>query len=178
MGFLDMLGMKNHNDIELELESEGFKINKKWDGLLETMMLCLDHKKLFIVPSTCRKKNYNRTVINFDDIIDVELIIDTQDVVKKSGLGRAVVGGILLGGVGAIVGGVTGSTKTVTEFKDVDIQLKLKNPIEPLRKFNINSSKTKSTTMVGKMVMEKAQDCYETLLRVIAQGAATVSNKQ
>lgn len=72
-----------------------------------------DNNKTWIVPI---KKNYverNVTVFNFDEIIDYELIEDGETI-SKGGLGGAVVGGALLGGVGAAVGGVTGKKKNKT----------------------------------------------------------------
>ncbi|EPZ54444.1 hypothetical protein H477_3583 [[Clostridium] sordellii ATCC 9714] len=47
---------------------------------------------------------------NYKDIIEFELLEDGESI-TKGGLGRAVAGGVLLGGVGAIVGGVTGIEK-------------------------------------------------------------------
>lgn len=48
---------------------------------------------------------------SYDDVISFEVVED-GNTVTKGGLGRAVVGGILLGGVGAIVGGATSKKKT------------------------------------------------------------------
>ncbi len=48
---------------------------------------------------------------NFSDLIDFELLGDDGESISKGGLGRVLVGGALFGGIGAIVGGVTGSRK-------------------------------------------------------------------
>ncbi|MED1299956.1 hypothetical protein BK704_23390 [[Bacillus thuringiensis] serovar konkukian] len=46
------------------------------------------------------------------NIRDVEILTEETSRSKRSTLGRAVVGGVLLGGVGAVVGGVTAKNKT------------------------------------------------------------------
>lgn len=55
-----------------------------------------------------------------EDIISVELREGTETIsktVRSGGLGRAAVGGILLGGVGAIVGATTAGSNTVSKTK-------------------------------------------------------------
>lgn len=85
-----------------------------------------DNNKTWIVPL---KKNYiekNVTVFKFDEIIDYELIEDGETI-TKGGLGSAVVGGALLGGVGAVVGGVTGKKKNKTVVNQMYIRISLNN---------------------------------------------------
>ena len=60
----------------------------------------------------------------FDCLCDFELIEDGETVVK-GGLGRAVAGGLLFGGVGAIVGGVTGKKKNKAVVNHMYIRLSL-----------------------------------------------------
>lgn len=54
--------------------------------------------------------------LSFDNVVACNVIEDNtvQTTVKKNGIGRAVVGGMLFGGAGAIVGATTGKSK-VTE---------------------------------------------------------------
>ena len=56
------------------------------------------------------RKGVNPRLYSYDDIVDFELNEDGHSV-SSGGLGRAVAGGLLFGGVGAIVGGVTGGKK-------------------------------------------------------------------
>lgn len=85
-----------------------------------------DNNKTWIVPM---KKNYverNVTVFKFDEIIDYEQIEDGETL-TKGGLGSAVIGGALLGGVGAVVGGVTGKKKSKTVVNQMYIRISLNN---------------------------------------------------
>lgn len=63
-----------------------------------------DNSKTWILPFNKNYKENNVEVFNFSDIIDYELNEDGETI-TKGGLGTAVVGGALFGGVGAIVGG-------------------------------------------------------------------------
>lgn len=67
-----------------------------------------DNKKQWYF--TFSKNANNPTIYSFNDIIDYEINEDGETV-SKGGLGNAVAGGLLFGGVGAIVGGVTGKKK-------------------------------------------------------------------
>ena len=57
-----------------------------------------------------------RTVFSFDDLVSYE-IIENGDTVSKGGLGSAIVGGALFGGVGAVVGGITGGKEKQKHYK-------------------------------------------------------------
>ncbi|WP_455716446.1 SHOCT domain-containing protein [Anaerosporobacter sp.] len=72
------------------------------------------------------KKPENPTLYDYSEIIDYELTED-GDSIRKGGLGRAAAGALLFGGVGAVVGGVTGKKKTKTEIKSMKIRISLSN---------------------------------------------------
>lgn len=57
-----------------------------------------DNSKTFMI---------GKNIFRYQNLLDYELIEDGETI-TKGGLGRAVAGGVLFGGVGAIVGGVTG----------------------------------------------------------------------
>ena len=60
-----------------------------------------------------------KKVIGFDQVYDVEYVVNEETIASKSTLrtiGGAVVGGVLAGGVGAIVGGLSGKTKTESKI--------------------------------------------------------------
>lgn len=64
--------------------------------------------------------------INYDDILDVNAIIDENDI-RKSGLGGAIGGGILFGPAGALVGGINSRgqvKKKAVEKLHINITLK------------------------------------------------------
>lgn len=84
-------------------------------------------------------RTYKKEWINFDDIIESEVVIDDETVTKTargSQIGGAVVGGVLLGGVGAIVGGLSGKTKSKDEVKNIDMKITVNNMKNPVHRIN------------------------------------------
>lgn len=85
----------------------------------------------YIIPFSSTRKIYIQGFeLNFDDIIDVQLTDDVKvtkgemsavtESSTGSAIGRAVVGGVLAGGAGAIIGGTTGK-KNTTFIQENDI---------------------------------------------------------
>lgn len=72
------------------------------------------------------KADVNPPLFRYDEIIDYELS-ENGNTVTKGGIGSAMVGGALFGGVGAIVGGVYGK-KSQTEIKSINLHISLCNP--------------------------------------------------
>ena len=71
----------------------------------------------------------NPTLFNYEDIVDYELTIDDEQV-AKGGLGSAVAGGVMFGGVGAIVGSNVGKKTTNSIIKSMQIRISLNHPCE------------------------------------------------
>lgn len=74
--------------------------------------------------------DFNREIVAFRDIVSSEVCIDGATVVKSdfmSLLGRAAIGGFLFSGVGAIIGGVTGSKTESRDVKKVELKVLAKN---------------------------------------------------
>lgn len=68
----------------------------------------------------------NPPIFSYDEIIDYELL-ENGETITKGGLGQAAVGAALFGGVGAIVGGVTGGKKSTTILTSMNIRVSLNN---------------------------------------------------
>lgn len=65
-------------------------------------------------------------VFKYEDVISYELLEDGESI-TSGGLGRALVGGVLLGGTGAVVGGITGRKKTKREINEFKIKIVTRN---------------------------------------------------
>ena len=72
------------------------------------------------------KKPQNPTLFRYDEIANYNLEEDGVSI-TSGGLGRAVVGGVLFGGVGAVVGAVTGSKKVKKEVSALNVNITLNN---------------------------------------------------
>jgi len=67
---------------------------------------------------------------DYKDIISVEIIEDGQVVSKKSisrTIGGAIIGGVFAGGVGTVVGGLSGGSKQKTKVSMVLVKILLRN---------------------------------------------------
>ena len=88
-----------------------------------------DNAQAFVIT----KSKKDRDLYYYNQILGFELLEDGETI-TKGGLGSAVVGGLLFGGVGAIVGGVTGAKRTKNVCKSLQIKITLRNSPCP-RKF-------------------------------------------
>lgn len=119
-----------------------------------------EKNKLWIIPG---KKGVIPKVYKFTDIVNYELLEDGETITKGGGLGRAIAGGILFGGVGAVVGGVTGGRKSKELINSLRIKITIKNNRTPELYINLITMKTKSTSMLYKLSYEGAQSVLSIL---------------
>lgn len=83
----------------------------------------------WLIPTSL--KFFEPPVRTFDDIVEYELL-ENGNSITKGGLGSAIVGGAAFGGVGAIVGGVTGKKKTKRTIDTFKIKITTKNIDNPI----------------------------------------------
>lgn len=80
--------------------------------------------------------------ISYNDIISVELIENGKTIFKKSALrtiGGTIAGGTLLGGAGAIVGGLSGDTTEKKKINSIIIKILISNINDPSIELTIYS---------------------------------------
>lgn len=147
------MDVKAVNDEELVL----FNPNKKIGTYIEFD----DTRMEWVVPQGLLGKK--KKVYKYNDIVDYELLEDGESIIKKSGIGRAVVGGALLGGVGAVVGSVTGKQKTKSICKSLKIKITISDISNPTVYINFISTETKKDSRVYKTAYNSAQECLSVL---------------
>lgn len=81
------------------------------------------------------------TVYQYEDIVDFELLEDGTSVVK-GGLGRAVVGGFMFGGVGAVVGGITAGKRAHQKCTNLCIKITVSSMVSPVVYISLISTET------------------------------------
>lgn len=91
----------------------------------------------------------------YSELINFELNEDGETV-TKGGMGRAVVGGALFGGTGAIVGGVTGKRKNNTIATSMYIRVSLKNKWLNHHTIQLLNIETKKNGIVYKTAKDNA----------------------
>ncbi len=77
------------------------------------------------------------STISFSSIIEFEVLLDQTSITKSnrgSQLAGAAIGGIALGGIGAIIGGLSGSTRTKNTVSEIALKLIVEDRFTPVHK--------------------------------------------
>ncbi|MGL5436375.1 MAG: SHOCT domain-containing protein [Lachnospiraceae bacterium] len=115
-----------------------FKQTKK----IEKYLFIDESKNWFQIPA------YGSLVFDINDIVNYEVIEDGESL-TKGGLGSAIAGGVLFGGVGAVVGGITGGKTTKKVIQELRVKFVTRNPIYPEIYINIlTTGKIKSGSIL------------------------------
>lgn len=126
-----------------------------------------ENAREWLIPDGILGKIVNPNVYSYDDILDFELLEDGGTIIK-GGLGSAVAGGLLFGGVGAIVGGVTGKKKGKSTCSSLKIKITLKDMTNPTEYIELIKSETKKSGIVYKSEIKNAQEILS-LLQIMCQ---------
>lgn len=108
--------------------------------------------------------NASQKIISFNDVVDCEIIEDNS-VVQKGGIGRAVVGGIIAGGVGAVVGATTRKTSNIVN--NLAVRIITKDAQYPMQIFSFIDHETKRDSDKYKYSYQTAQELYSTFVSII-----------
>lgn len=100
------------------------------------------------------------TVVRLQDITEYEILEDDGGI-AKGGVGRAVGGAILFGGVGAIVGSNTGRRKKIVN--SLQIKLTLTTLSDPVAYIHFISTPTKTSTLKYKDATKAIQETVSIL---------------
>lgn len=109
------------------------------------------------------------TIHNFNEITNFELLEDGKSI-ASGGVGRALVGGALFGGVGAIVGGSTGKKKSSNVCTSYKIKITLNNFSDPTCYINfISGGEFKKSSSIYKLFVDNAQQVLSLLELIVAK---------
>lgn len=155
-------------------ELNSFNATKK----IGTHMEIDENQKKWLVPDGMFGGKKNPKVYNYSDIVDFELLEDGESI-AKGGLGRAVAGGLLFGGVGAIVGGVTGGKKSKSICTSLKIKITLNDISKPVVYIDFIKASTKKDSIIYKSMYKSAQECLSVLQLIVnSQEASQEDNPQ
>lgn len=154
--------IQSNNDNQTELDN--FKPTKKIGSLVEFD----DNQKKWLVLSAILGKRNKSTVYKYSDIVDFELLEDGESI-AQGGLGRALVGGALFGGTGAVVGGVTGKRKNKGVCTNLKIKITVNDISKPVVYIPFIESKVKKSGFLYKEMYKQAHECLSTLQLICDQ---------
>ncbi len=125
-------------------------------------LLDMDHKKIALIDSFKSKIE----IMNFKDVLDVKITEDNSTVME-GGVGRALVGGILAGGAGAIVGATTRGSKNVVS--SMQLQIITNDVTDSLKKLDIIANEIPRDSVVYKKATEFSQKIYASITSILKQ---------
>lgn len=121
-----------------------------------------DNNKTWLIDNRNMLNKTMPKIYNYSDIVDYELLEDGESI-ASGGLGRALVGGVLFGGVGAIVGGVTGGKKSKPICNSLRIKITTNDINNPTVYVDFLNTSTKKDNIIYKTWFDLAQKCLSTL---------------
>jgi hypothetical protein len=113
-----------------------------------------DKRKIIICDENLRYSSYP-----FDKIIDIKVNVDGETVINSSTMktiGRSLVGGVLAGGAGAIIGGLSGSKIATNRVKLLELEF-LFNDIENPSIKVIFYDRNSTITVEREAILKKAK---------------------
>lgn len=123
-------------------------------------------KKQWLIP-TPKYSNKIPEIYRFDNILSYELV-ENGETKTKSGIGRAIAGGILFGGAGAIVGAIT-SNGRYNVVKNLSLHIDTNIPALLKVKLEFITAPVKTNSALYKLKMETAQQTIEILAPIIKE---------
>lgn len=173
--FLSSFGLKNRS---IENIKRAITTNENNNNLLNLFQATRKIQKYLEIDENnmlWKLPSYRNIIFCYDDIISFELLENGQ-AITKGGLGRAVVGGALFGGVGAIVGGVTGKKKIKQEINEYRIKIITKHFFYPQVFINfLIAGKMKSDSILYKSYAQNAQSVLS-MLSIIQNSVSEKDN--
>lgn len=127
---------KERNEQTKQLERvldqlENFSATKKLVGAWGLIAIDNNRKQIAI-----KEREGSIVKYPYSDIMGCEIIEDGETTYRKSStIGRAIIGGVIAGGAGAIIGGLSGKEKENKEIKNLDFKILFKDLNRP--SFNI-----------------------------------------
>lgn len=142
---ISSLNLKNVEDIKRHLEYrkqnekryEDFVMTKSLHGYMQ-----LDENKKQFYITEAMPKECKPDIFDYKDILNFELVEDGR-VSFSGGVGKAIVGGALLGSAGAIVGGISGKKKEEPTVSSMYIRISLEHEWVRDKRINLVTSEIK-----------------------------------
>ena len=131
-----------------------------------------DNTMSFIVEKSKKSKDLYR----YNQIVDFELLEDGNSI-TKGGIGSAVAGGLLFGGVGAVVGSVAGGKKTKATCKSLQIKITLRDSPKQTEYIQYIFGETKTSGFIYKTAFQSAQDAMSALQLAIEKANANIADE-
>lgn len=108
------------------------QLNYKYDKLLmandlkSVIGFNKENKSILLLNRNKLEEDFNHKMVNFEDIIEVKIKRNSETLTttsRGSQLASATVGGLAFGGIGMLIGGLSGSSKSSTLTKKLSLEI-------------------------------------------------------
>jgi hypothetical protein len=137
-----------------------FTPTQKVVGAGSKSAVAIDEQRKTIGLITENESGFLERVISYRDLISVELFEDGNTITKtsrSSQIGGAIVGGLLLGGLGALAGGLSGKKNATNTITRIDLRLILNDTATPLHDVVFLATECKKDGALYKLNMQQAR---------------------
>lgn len=127
-----------------------------------------EHRKICLLAISAHQPT--AWVYDYKDVLSCELYEDGNSINKTSRMsqvGGALIGGVIFGGVGAIIGGLSGKTKTTNSINRIDLRMVINDSQSPIHDINLLNIETSKSDIVYKSSIEKARRWHGILTVII-----------
>jgi hypothetical protein len=125
--------------------------SRKWSVISPELMINETDKNI---------KIYGK-IYSYSDILNCEILEDGTSI-GTAGIGKAIAGGILFGGVGAVVGGLTAARKQKDYCTRLEVKVTLNNIKYPCAIFKCINKKTQKSSKEYEKAFSQAQKYLST----------------
>lgn len=149
-------------NIKNQLDSIGFKTSKSYEYKSYEALVDTTNKKVVF---TDKEKGIFRK-FDFSELLNCEIIQD-NNIIMSGGVGRALVGGFVAGGVGAIVGATTRDSKNVVF--EMKLRITSRDINDPLYVIRLINEQVERDSDEYKLAINFAESIYATIESIIKQ---------
>ncbi len=151
---------KNQEIRDYLLQIAGFMATQQIIGTDEKSALAIDEQKRKICLIDYGRKNLTCRIISYKDLLSSEIFEDGETVtstVRSSQIGGALIGALALGGIGAVIGGLSGKTKSSDKVKYMVLRLIVNDTKNPLHEIEFLKFITKKSDSEYRKAMQQAR---------------------
>ena len=154
----------------------------------QTKTITISDNLIFLIDEVGKKlcvlRPQLKKIYNYNQILDVEYIVNEKTISSKSNsntIGRALVGGVLAGGAGAIIGGLTGKEKTENLISKIAVKVLFQDldfPSLTITYFDcvsVGGKPVAADSIYCKGDIERAEDFVNTMRIIIEEGKGTTN---
>lgn len=152
---------------------DDFSATQKVMGSDGSTGLAIDEQRRKVCLIDHRQQTLAIRVCSYKDLLSCEVLEDGATLtktVRSTQIAGALMGGLAFGGAGAIIGGLSGKTRTSGKVKKVGLRLAVNDTQNPLHDVNFLNLETKKDGFLYKQAMEQARH-WHALIEILIKRA-------